>query len=158
MSFEFHNVKMSALLNGRKGNTMNFYETQMGQHFYSRTLPQIATALGKIADSLSTPVPCIRITQEVPDDFLTNLYWGNYDPIGEADSEESVQCSAEIKAAQAKIKAQVTPELWAQIDNIFSLLARRSNVDRSEAYAAGFRSAVTMLAAGLSKSCGKEAA
>ena len=129
---------------------MDLYETQMGRHFYGRTLPQIADALQKIAGSLSAPPSCIRVTQEVPKNFLTELYWGNYDPSNGPDSEESVQCAAEIKAAQEAVRSQVTPEAWAQVDNIFTLIARRNDIDRAKAYAAGFQAAVTMLAAGLS--------
>ena len=122
---------------------MDFYETQMGRHFYGRTLPQIADALQKIAGSLSAPPSCIRVTQEVPKNFLTELYWGNYDTSNGPDSEE-------IKAAQEAVRSQVTPEAWAQVDNIFTLIARRNDIDRAKAYAAGFQAAVTMLAAGLS--------
>ena len=129
---------------------MDFYETQMGQRFYGHTLPQIADALQIIAGTLSAPPPCIRVTPEVPKDFLTELYWGNYDPSNGPDSEESVQCAAEIKAAQEAVKSQLTPEVWAQADIIFSLIARRNDIDRAKAYAAGFQAAVTMLAAGLS--------
>ena len=129
---------------------MDFYETQMGQRFYGHTLPQIADALQIIAGTLSAPPPCIRVTPEVPKDFLTELYWGTYDPSNGPDSEESVQCAAEIKAAQEAVKSQLTPEVWAQADNIFSLIARRNDIDRAKAYAAGFQAAVTMLAAGLS--------
>lgn len=136
---------------------MDFYETRLGRMFYEFTVPQIAKALQKIAESLAAPAPCIRMTQEAPKDFLTQLYWGNYDPSGEPDSEESSQCSAEISKAQEAVKAQVTPEVWAQIEKVFSLISRRNDTDRAEAYAAGFRAAVTMLAAGLSKPKSKEA-
>ena len=140
---------------------MDFYETQIGQRFYGHTLPQIADALQTIAGALSAPPPCIRVTPEVPKDFLTELYWGNYDPSNRPDSEESVQCAAEIKAAQEAVKSQLTPEVWAQVDNIFSLIAliaRRNDMDRAKAYAAGFQAAVTMLAAGLSGPDSKGAA
>lgn len=137
---------------------MEFYQTKQGRIFYEGTMPRIAISLEKIAESLNAPASSLRIAHEVPENFLADLYWGNYDPSGGPDSEESVQCSAEIKAAQETIKAQVTPEVWEQIDNIFSLIARRSDIDRAEAYATGFRSATTMLAAGLSNPYRKEAA
>ena len=137
---------------------MEFYQTKQGRIFYEGTLPRIAIALEKIAESLITPTPSIHIAHEVPENFLAELYWGNYDPSGGPDSEESVQCSAEIKAAQETVKIQVAPEVWEQIDNIFSLISRRSDIDRAEAFAAGFRSAATLLAAGLSNPYRKEAA
>lgn len=137
---------------------MEFYETKQGRIFYEGTIPRIVVALEKIAESLTTPIPSVHISHEVPENFLTDLYWGNYDPSGGPDSEESVQCSAKIKAAQETVKIQVTPEVWEQIDNIFSLIARRNDIDRVEAFAVGFRSAATLLAAGLSKPYHKEAA
>lgn len=158
VTFWIAQCKKSVLVNGRKGSIMEFYETKQGRIFYEGTLPRIVVALEKIAGSLSAPTPSLRIAHEVPEDFLTDLYWGNFDPSGGPDSEESAQCSAEIKAAQETVKSQVKPEVWEQIDNVFSLISRRSDIDRAEAYAAGFRSAATMLAAGMSKPCRKEVA
>ena len=129
---------------------MEFYETQLGRRFYEHTVPQIANALQKIAGSISTPASCIHVPHEVPKDFLSELYWGNYDPSGEPDSEESARFSAEISAAQETVKALVSPEVWVQLDYLFTLIAQRNDLDRAEAYAIGFRSAVTMLVAGLS--------
>lgn len=129
---------------------MEFYETQQGRVFYEGTLPRLTKALEKIAESLSAPALCISNTQEVPKDFLTNFYWGNYDPCDGPDSEEVVQCSSKIEEAQKSIRAQVAPEVWAQIENIISLISQRNDIERAEAFAEGFRSATTMLAAGLS--------
>lgn len=137
---------------------MEFYQTVQEKRFFEHTLPQIVKSLGKIAESLSAPASSIRIAQEVPKDFLTELFWGNYDPSGKPDSEASAQCCAEISEAQEVIKAQVSPDVWAQVENIFALISRRNDIDRAEAYATGFRAAATMLAAGLSKPDSKGAA
>lgn len=137
---------------------IEFYQTRLGKQYYEQTLPKIANALKKIAGAISAPTTSIHISQDVPKDFLAELYWGNYDPSGESDSEESARRSAEISAAQEAVKVLVSPEVWAQLDNLFALIAQRNDLDRAEAYAIGFRSAVTMLAAGLSRTGNKETA
>lgn len=144
-------------MNGKEDN-MEFYETKQGRIFFENTLPQIAKSLEKIAESLSTPTPCIRMVQEIPKDFLKDLYWGKYDPSGEPDSRETSQYSAEIRVAQEALQAQIAPDVWSQVDSIFELIAKRNCIDRAEAYELGYRAAITMLAAGLSKPDSKEAA
>ena len=62
---------------------MDFYQTKMGKGFYERTVPRIAKALEDIAKSLSVPAPVVQLPQDIPEDFLTDLYLGNYDPSGE---------------------------------------------------------------------------
>ena len=59
---------------------MDFYETRMGQEFYTNTVPRITKALEDIAKSLNAPAPVIQLPQDIPKDFLTDLYLGNYDP------------------------------------------------------------------------------
>ena len=72
---------------------MDFYQTNMGKGFYERTVPRIAKALEDIAKSLSVPAPVVQLPQDIPEDFLTDLYLGNYDPSGEPEPEEAAACT-----------------------------------------------------------------
>lgn len=51
---------------------MDFYETRMGQEFYTNTVPRITKALEDIAKSLNAPAPVIQLPQDIPKDFLTD--------------------------------------------------------------------------------------
>ena len=119
---------------------MNFHETQMGHEFYGKTVPKIAKALEQIAKSLDKPAPAtgLPFACEVPADFLSQLYQGNYDP------------SAEILANETSLRAVVSPDIWEQIDHTFFLMNKRGDGQREQAFAAGYRTAMMMVMAGLS--------
>ncbi|MBM6977945.1 hypothetical protein H9X99_19290, partial [Intestinimonas butyriciproducens] len=55
-----------------------FHETRRGQRFFEVQLPQLITALSDIADSLKAPRPTYHLKAEVPENFLSELYLGNY--------------------------------------------------------------------------------
>jgi len=132
---------------------MNFHETKMGHDFYERTVPRIAAALELIAEKLDTPAPAIRLpcTVEIPDDFLAELYQGNYDPSDEPDTEEAVRCIEEILKSEDTLRAAVSPDIWEQINHMLCLVNRMGDSQREQAFGAGFRSAMMMVMAGLTR-------
>jgi hypothetical protein len=131
---------------------MNFHETQMGYEFYGKTVPRIAKALEQVAKSLDKTalVAGLPYACEVPADFLSELYQGNYDPSDEPDTDEVSRCSAEILANETALRAAVPPDIWEQIDHTFSLMNKRGDGQREQAFAAGYRTAMMMVMAGLS--------
>lgn len=132
---------------------MNFHETKMGHGFYEETVPRIAKALETIAKQLDTPATTAVLpgTCEVPADFLAELYQGSYDPSNEPDSEDVARCTAEILAEENALRAAVSPDSWKQFDRILSLVNKRGDRQREQAFAAGFRSAMMMVMAGLTR-------
>ena len=48
------------------------------------------------------------------------------------------------------IKDAVTGELWQKIEHSYSTIATRTAAEREQAFAAGFRTAMTMMVCGLS--------
>ncbi len=137
---------------------MNFHDTKMGQEFYGRTLPKIAEALKLIAKKLNTPAPAVSLPSEVPANFLSELYLGNYDPSDEPDTEEVARCIAEIMAKEDTLRAIVSPDIWEQIDHILSLVNKKVDRQLEQAFAAGFRSAMMMVMAGLTRTGSGKAA
>ncbi len=131
---------------------MNFHDTQMGHEFYGKTVPRIAKALELIAKSLNKPALAagLPFACEVPADFLSQLYQGNYDPSDEPDTDEISRCSAEILANETELRAAVPPDIWEQIDHTFSLMNKRGDRQREQAFAAGYRTAMMMVMAGMS--------
>jgi len=132
---------------------MNFHETKMGRIFFEGTAPRIAQALEVIAKRLDTPATAAVLpgTCEVPADFLAELYQGSYDPSEEPDNEDVAHCTTEILAAENTLRAAVSPDVWRQFDLVLSLVNKRGDRQREQAFAAGFRSAMMMVMAGLTR-------
>lgn len=59
---------------------MQFYETKMGHQFFQCQLPALLSALQRIADTLGQPPKAVRLSAEVPADYLSDLYYGNLEP------------------------------------------------------------------------------
>ena len=140
---------------------MDFYETRMGQEFYTNTVPRITKALEDIAKSLNAPAPVVQLPQNIPEDFLKwhpTCHHGDPDPSDEPEPEEITDCTAEIIANEAALHKAVSPDIWSLIDRTSTLLHKKGDILQAQAFATGFRCAMTMLAAGLTKPGNGEAA
>lgn len=135
---------------------MNFHETKRGAIFFDGQLPKLISALEGIASVLRKPTPVYQLKADVPENFLVDLYHGNYEPSAVRKSEERKEWTIEILACQRKLREEVSPEVWDLIDRYSALLNGRNVYDREQAFAAGFQTAVTMLAAGLGHQVNKE--
>ncbi len=129
---------------------MQFYETQMGKVFFQGQFPKLIGALESIAAALRSPSPVYQVPMEVSPDFLSELYYGGYDPSDEPESEEQKQCTKKIMACQETLRAVCSKAVWEQIENYRSLLDERGSIEREQAFSAGVRIAMRMVAAGLS--------
>lgn len=129
---------------------MNFHETRYGARFFDGQLPKLISALEGISSALKAPTPVYQLKEEVPEGFLADLYHGNYNPSSGRNNGERRELTQEILACQKKLRSEVSPDTWDAIDRYVSLLNGRNVYDREQAFAAGFRSAMTMLVAGLS--------
>lgn len=127
---------------------MNFHETKRGAIFFDGQLPKLISALEGIASALKQPTPVYQLNAEVPENFLTDLYHGYYEPTAVRKSEVREDWTHEILACQRKLRDEVSPEAWDLIERLSSLLNGRNVYDCEQAFAAGFQSAITMLAAG----------
>lgn len=128
---------------------MEFHKTIAGKHFFESQLPRLITALADIAASLKIPAPVYRIEQEVPPDFLKNLYYGQYDPLDWVDADVLSTYNKRIIAHQDLLRNTLSPDVLALVDQHIELLDDRGTVEREQAFSAGFSFAATMFAAGL---------
>ena len=126
-----------------------FHESMYGKRFFDGQLPKLISALTDIATALNTPKPVYQMKTEVPADFLADLYYGNHIPSGQPDTKEEAELTPEILACQRQLRESVSPDTWELIERYNRLLSRRGAIQREQAFATGFRSAMTMLAAGL---------
>lgn len=128
---------------------MNFHETRYGARSFDGQLPKLISALEGIGTALKAPTPVYQLKPDIPEDFLVDLYHGNYDPSSGRNNGERRELTQEILACQKKLRSEVSPEIWDAIERYVSLLNGRNVYDREQAFAAGFQSAMTMLVAGL---------
>lgn len=133
-----------------RGDILQFYETQMGRVFFQGQLPKLIGALEGIAAALRTPAPVYQVPLEVSPDFLSELYYGGYDPSDEPESEEWKQSTKKIMACQKTLRAGCSEAVWEQIEDYRSLLDERGSIERAQAFSAGVRIAMRMVVAGLS--------
>lgn len=129
---------------------MQFYETQMGKIFFQGQLPKLIGTLESIAAALRSPPPTCQVPLEISPDFLSDLYYGRYDPSDEPESEEQKQCTKKIMACQETLRAVCDETAWEQIERYRSLLDERGSIEREKAFSAGVRTAMKMVATGLS--------
>ena len=128
-----------------------FHETRRGQRFFDVQLPKLITALADIADSLKAPRPVYQLRAEVPEKFLSDLYLGNYAPFEQPATDLEKALTPEIVAIQERLRNAVSEDAWALVEQYSGLLAASRTAGQEQAFAAGFRSAMTMLAAGLAQ-------
>lgn len=128
-----------------------FHETRCGQRFFDSQLPKLIAALADIADSLKAPRPIYQLKAEIPENFLSDLYLGNYAPFEQPATDLEKELTPEIVAIQERLRNAVSEDAWAMIEQYSGLLAASRTAGQEQAFAAGFRSAMTMLAAGLAQ-------
>lgn len=132
---------------------MNFHETVRGQRFFDYQLPKLISALQDVSASLKAPRPMIPADMSTDmQEFLTRLYYATFDLETAPDHELRKRCSYALSTIQEDIRSSVDAEVWQKIEHSYTTIATRTASEREQAYAAGFRIAMTMLACGLSAS------
>lgn len=133
---------------------MNFYETQRGQKFFDFQLPKLTDTLGRIADTLCGAAPALQPEQKSgikPDrDFLSDLYYGNYEPNRYQDRGQIKPLSREVIRTETALRQYLPPEGTKLFEDYYQAAVIRSDAVAEQAYEAGFRTAVQMMLAGCS--------
>ena len=130
---------------------MNFCETQMGQDFFTRQIPQLIEALQELAAALKQPaavdrLPALGMT-DGETDILSDIYDCEYMPESQT-YRKNDPLNGEAKAAMNALLATLSPEqkdLFLQYEAAEN--ARGSNISRC-AYRDGVRLAVQIFMAG----------
>ena len=129
---------------------MNFHETALGRRFFEGQLPQLITSLKEISAALNAPKSVMQMNTEYREDYLVQLYYTNFDPENAPDRETHAFYDSAIAQMQGEIRDAVTGDLWQKIEHSYSTIATRTAAEREQAFAAGFRTAMTMMVCGLS--------
>ena len=130
---------------------MQFYETKAGRIFFESQLPKLISVLTDISAALKNRGTAYIVKPEISEDFLADLYHGNYDPSGRPYTQKEAELTPEIVACQQQLREAVSADTWELIERYNDLMSSRRVIEREQAFASGFRFAMTMLAAGLSQ-------
>lgn len=127
---------------------MNFHETKTGQHFFNCQLPELITALEKVATALSQPTHTILPTEPPDKDFLYSLYCGTFDPEQYQSLEKMKDLNRSAWEAEKALKKQLSPQTFHLLDVYESAVFARSDTMSELAFESGFRTAIQMILTG----------
>lgn len=127
---------------------MNFYETQMGHHFFNSQLPQLIQVLEQLAASLASPVPFATLPKAEDSDILHELYYGLYEPDLFQDRKTLTPLDQQVMQQEKALTAMLEPEALEQFESYQTAVSRRDSAAAEQACKAGFRLAVDLLLAG----------
>ena len=134
---------------------MQFYETKMGRAFFEHQVPQLITAVEKIAAALSRPVLPVSVPEADPK-FLHELFFGKYEPEVYQVTPEIQQLGRAVSSAHIALAETLSEEGRKRLDTYEKALSERNAAVTELAYESGARAAVQMIVAGLSRSASGE--
>lgn len=130
---------------------MNFHDTKMGHTFFEHQLPQLIQAIQALTIALDKPVQAVALPVEADPEFLSRLYMGEYESAPFRQTPEGVEITRAVNAAHKELEAALPESCHEKLMKYQDTLTMREGVDLQMAYESGFRTAVQMMAAGLSR-------
>ena len=131
---------------------MNFHETKMGHIFFEHQLPKLINAIQTLTAALDRPAQQVTLPVEGDSEFLSELYFGNYEPGIFKSTPEGDRVIQELNDAYDALIETLSKESRSRLDHYLEIAATRNADDARRAYESGFRTAVQMIVAGLSHS------
>lgn len=129
---------------------MQFYETKMGRAFFERQLPELIRSIDALAAVLNRPAQTVTLPVEADTEFLSDLYYGNYEPGIFKLTPESSELTQTINRAHAALEETLSEDSREKLLVYEDALTQRDTFEMKQAYESGFRTAVQMIMAGLS--------
>lgn len=130
---------------------MDFYDTRMGRTFFEHQVPQLIQAIQALTATLEKPSPAAILPVEPDPEFLSGLYYGNYQPGIFEPTPETRRFTRAVNKAHAALEETLSGDSHEKLQQYEDILAQRDSADLERAYESGFRTAVQMIAAGLSQ-------
>ena len=130
---------------------MNFHDTKMGHTFFEHQLPQLIQAIQALTIALDKPVQAVALPVEADPEFMSRLYLGEYESAPFRQTPEGVEITRAVNAAHKDLEAALPESCHEKLMKYQDTLTMREGVDMQMAYESGFRTAVQMIAAGLSR-------
>lgn len=131
---------------------MNFHDTKMGHTFFEHQLPQLIQAIQALTIALDKPVQAVALPVEADPEFLSRLYMGEYESAPFRQTPEGAEITRAVNVAHEELETVVPESCHEKLMKYQDTLTMREGVDLQMAYESGFRTAIQMIAAGLSQS------
>ena len=131
---------------------MNFHDTKMGHTFFEHQLPQLIQAIQALTAALDKPAQSVALPVEADPEFLSRLYLGEYESASFRQTPEGAEITRAVNAAHKELEAALPESCHEKLMQYQDTLTMREGVDMQMAYESGFRTAIQMIAAGLSQS------
>ena len=130
---------------------MNFHDTKMGHIFFEHQLPQLIRSIQALTAALDKPVQSVALPVEADPEFLSKLYLGEYESVPFRQTPEGAEIIRAVNAAHEELETALPESCHEKLMKYQDTLTMREGVDLQMAYESGFRTAVQMIAAGLSR-------
>lgn len=130
---------------------MNFYETKIGHTFFERQVPELIRSIDALATALNRPVQTVTLPVEADLDFLSELYYGNYEPGIFKLTPESSELTQTINRTHAALEETLSEDSREKLQIYEDALTQRDTFEIKQAYESGFRTAVQMIMSGMSQ-------
>lgn len=130
---------------------MNFHETEMGHTFFEHQLPNLIRSIDALVAALGKPAQPVILPLEPDPEFLSELYYGNYEPGTFKQTPESADLTRTINEARDALEAALSEAAQEKLRLYEDALSMRDSDEIRWAYESGFRTAVQMILAGLSR-------
>lgn len=127
---------------------MNFYETQMGRHFFNSQLPRLIEALEKITSYLDHQAPAMNLSMMDDTDILHDLYYGFYEPDLFKDNTGTESLDLQVRQRENALLPLLHPNAEEQFEAYQTAVSARNSAVAEQAYKSGFRLAVSLFWAG----------
>lgn len=131
--------------------SMSFYQTPMGRAFFEHHVPQMIQAIQALTVALDKPVQSIALPVEADPEFLSRIYLGEYESAPFQQTPEGEKLTRTVNAAYKELEAALPESCHEKLMKYQDTLTMREGVDLQMAYESGFRTAVQMIVAGLSR-------
>lgn len=130
---------------------MNFHDTKMGHTFFEHQLPHLIQAIEALTTALDKPAQATILPVEADPEFLSRLYLGEYESAPFQQTPEGAKLTRAVNAAHEELEALLPEGCHEKLMKYQDTLTIREGVDLQMAYESGFRTAVQMIMAGLSR-------
>lgn len=130
---------------------MNFHETVMGHRFFEHQLPQLIQSIQGLTTALQKPPQAAVLPVETDPNFLSELYFGNYECGVFKQTAEPNELEQAVKRAYNALAETLSERNREELEAYLDAAAERNSDNMRRAYESGFRTAVQLIIAGLSQ-------
>lgn len=130
---------------------MNFHDTKMGHTFFEHQLPQLIEAIQVLTAALDRPAQTVTLPVEADPEFLSSLYYGDYEPDFFKQSPRGHELTHNINVSRRRLMEVLPQEAQEQLQDYEQALSMRDTFVTKQSYESGFRTAVQMIVAGLTQ-------